>query len=281
MDIQTINENNFIVYRHTTPNGKMYVGVTSRPLNERCGKDGRKYKCQPYFFRAIQKYGWDNIKHEVLMEGLTEEQASLAEQLFIYYWDLTNRDKGYNRTEGGIKGAKHTQETKDKIAKGRIGKRHSEETKRKLSEQRKGEKSWNWGKSPSTETRRKISEAHKGKKCPWNIENPPMKGKKHSEETKKKYSEQRKGEGNNFYGKRHTDESKAKIRNSLPKKSVAQIDMKTGEIINIFVSQKEAERQTGAYHSNIAKCCKGKVKSVNGYVWKYLEDIDDECKTII
>ena len=48
---------------------------------------------------------------------------------------------------------------------------------------------------------------------------------------------------------------------------------KTNEVINIFVSQKEAERQTGAYHSNIAKCCKGKAKYANGYKWKYAEDI--------
>ena len=108
-----------------------------------------------------------------------------------------------------------------------------------------------------------------------------MKGKKHSEETKKKYSEQRKGEGNGFYGKCHTEESKAKIRDNLPKKGVAQINMETGEIVNVFASQKEAERQTGAYHSNIAKCCKGKVKSVKGYIWKYIEDTENEYKTII
>lgn len=250
----------------------MYVGITCQKPQERWGIDGNKYKGQ-LIFNAINKYGWDNIKHEILMSNLTEKQASLAERLFIGYWDLTNRDKGYNLTEGGLHGARHTQETKDKISRGNKGKRRSEETKEKLSEQRKGEKSWNWGKPLSTETKRKISEAHKGKKCPWNIKHPPMKGKKHSEETRKKYSEQRKGKNHPFYGKKHTEESKAKMRQNLPKKPVAQIDINTNKVLRIFESQKEAERQTGAYHSNIAKCCKGKAKYANGYKWKYAEDI--------
>ena len=101
----------------------------------------------------------------------------------------------------------------------------------------------------------------------------PNYGKHHSEATKRKYSEQRRGKNNAFYGKRHTEKSKALMREHLPKRAVAQIDMNTNEVINIFVSQKEAERQTGAYHSNIAKCCKGKAKYANGYKWKYAEDI--------
>jgi group I intron endonuclease len=100
--------------------------------------------------------------------------------------------------------------------------------------------------------------------------NAPYYGRHHTEETKKRYSEQRRGINNPFYGKKHTEESRLKIRDSLPKCSVAQIDIDTNEIINIFPSQKEAERQTNIYHSNISKCCKGKSKTAGGYKWKYI-----------
>ena len=46
--------------------------------------------------------------------------------------------------------------------------------------------------------------------------------------------------------------------------------------IKEYPSVREAERQTGLYHSNISKCCKGlkNYKSVGGYIWKYKELTD-------
>lgn len=51
-------------------------------------------------------------------------------------------------------------------------------------------------------------------------------------------------------------------------KEVAQYTMQ-GELLNIFCSANEAERQTGAYHQHISKCCKGKLKTTGGFIWKY------------
>lgn len=42
--------------------------------------------------------------------------------------------------------------------------------------------------------------------------------------------------------------------------------VETGEV---FISAMEAERCTGAYNTNIIKCCKGKYKTTKGYHWKY------------
>jgi len=62
-------------------------------------------------------------------------------------------------------------------------------------------------------------------------------------------------------------------------KKVKQIDVNTGEIINIFFGIEEASRQTGICSSNISACCnkkirnKGKyywqVKTAGGYKWEY------------
>ena len=74
----------------------------------------------------------------------------------------------------------------------------------------------------------------------------------------------------------HTEESKrrmseAKIGNhNSPQKSVLQF-FKTGELIAEYPSIWEAERQTGCHHGHICECCKGKLKSTGGFIWKYKE----------
>lgn len=229
-----MNKRSYVVYRHTAPNGKMYVGITKQQPPKLRWLNGRGYINNKYFTNAIIKYGWENFKHEILLSNLTQDEASLAEKLFISYWGLTNPDNGYNITKGGIQNFEI-----------------SDETRRKLSIAKQGKLNPNYGKNLSGI-------------------NAPYYGRHHTEETKKRYSEQRRGINNPFYGKKHTEESRLKIRDSLPKCSVAQIDIDTNEIINIFPSQKEAERQTNIYHSNISKCCKGKSKTAGGYKWRYI-----------
>ena len=85
-------------------------------------------------------------------------------------------------------------------------------------------------------------------------------------ETKEKMREQSIGEKNRFYGKKHTEQTKKLMSENRPKKSVICID--TGAI---YVSVREAERQTGAYHGDISKCCKGKRNIAGGYRWQYVE----------
>ena len=69
---------------------------------------------------------------------------------------------------------------------------------------------------------------------------------------------------------KHSEESKNKIRENTPSNPVLQFS-KTGDLIAEYPSTMEAERQTGCYHTNICKCCKGKIKSCGGYIWKYKE----------
>lgn len=44
---------------------------------------------------------------------------------------------------------------------------------------------------------------------------------------------------------------------------------KNGNIVNEFISAREADRQTGINQSSIIKCCKGKAKSAGGYTFNY------------
>ena len=51
---------NYCVYKHTTPNNKVYIGITCKDPNSRW-RNGEGYATQKYFYKAIKKYGWDNI----------------------------------------------------------------------------------------------------------------------------------------------------------------------------------------------------------------------------
>lgn len=44
---------------------------------------------------------------------------------------------------------------------------------------------------------------------------------------------------------------------------------KEGILKTIFNSVVEAEKETGVPHSNIVACCKGRLKTAGGYVWRY------------
>nr|DAH20548.1 MAG TPA: intron associated endonuclease [Bacteriophage sp.] len=178
------------VYKHTAPNGKVYIGITGGKVKNRW-QNGHGYKKQ-IFYRAIKKYGWENINHEILFEGLTKKQAGEMEQHLIEKYDCII-PKGYNKSKGGEYGSlgvHPSAETRRKISEGNKGKHQSAETRRKMSEASKG-------KHHSSETRQKLSEANKGKH--------------HSPETRRKISEANKGVNHPFYGKHHSVETRQKL----------------------------------------------------------------------
>lgn len=98
-------ERSYYLYLHSFPDGKYYVGITSQQPEKRWnnGKGYRRKRngrwCQPKMAKAIGKFGWENIKHEVLFEGLTKEEAERLEQELIIYYDSINN--GYNIAKGG------------------------------------------------------------------------------------------------------------------------------------------------------------------------------------
>lgn len=130
------NETSYSLYFHMNKiNGKRYYGITCRDPELRWGKNGIGYMNCSKFWRAIQKYGWDNFEHEVCMTNLSKEEACAAEKYMIAEFNTQNDLFGYNIDEGGI-APKHTQETIEKIRKANLGKFVSEETRSKIREAR-------------------------------------------------------------------------------------------------------------------------------------------------
>lgn len=212
------------IYLHLCKtNGKVYIGQTKRAnIKERFGKDGRRYYQCPRFGTAIKKYGWDNFSCLVLEDNLSFEEANYKEQFYISLYHSTDKEFGYNISNGGVVNKTIPLETRMKISnslKGKVtwnnGRKRSEETKRKISEKKKGISIPNnvvW----TEEMRKKQSERLKGHKMPqsaieklkqYSGENAIWYGKHHSEETKEKLRQYR-GEKASFYGKQHTQEYK-------------------------------------------------------------------------
>lgn len=183
--------NNYIVYKHICPNNKVYIGITSLKPNIRWNS-GYGYSHNILFFRAIKKYGWKNIKHQILYKDLTKEEAEQKEIELIKKYKSNNNKYGYNIENGGNSIGKLSNETKIKLSIAHKGKKIREETKKKISEANK---------------KIIISEEHKKILSKRMKENNPSKRKEVREKIKKAH-----------LGKKLTEEHKEKIRQSMLKR---------------------------------------------------------------
>lgn len=109
------------VYRHTCPNGKIYIGITSQADINRRWQNGYGYHNNVLFYRAIKKYGWNNIRHEILFDRLSKSQAEDKEIQLIRELKSDNPQYGYNIENGGNCTGTHSEETKRKISAAQIG----------------------------------------------------------------------------------------------------------------------------------------------------------------
>ena len=130
----------YSVYKLTAPNGKVYIGITSRKPEYRWN-NGKGYYQNKHLYSAILLYGWINFKHEILAKNLTKEVACLLEQELISMFKSNNPKYGYNNSSGGEAPNKGHKATKEEIAK-RVeaikGKPMSERGRQNISNAKKG-----------------------------------------------------------------------------------------------------------------------------------------------
>lgn len=156
-------EKKYCIYKHTNKiNGKIYIGQTCKSPKKRWN-NGAGYKPCTLFYRAIEKYGWDNFEHEILLEDLTLEEANKEETKFIKYFKSNNPKYGYNIREGGSN-SPLPQETKDKLSE--IQKRRnfkiSPEQRQAMIEGRRRSPNI-FGHKISEEHKKKLRKANMGK----------------------------------------------------------------------------------------------------------------------
>lgn len=129
----------YSIYKITNlMNNKMYVGFTSqnppaKRIYSHCSLANTAIS------KAIQKYGKENFKFEVILQGMDRNDVLSMETYFIETMN-TLSPNGYNLTTGG-ENYQFSEEIKNKMSVDRIGKnnprygtKHKESTKLKMSE---------------------------------------------------------------------------------------------------------------------------------------------------
>jgi len=282
---------NVIIYTLSDPQSLQirYVGVTKRVLSKRIrehvrdAKNGIKtHRCN-WIRQILQSNKYPFIE---IVDQVNECEWEFWEQYWISQFkqwglSLVNKTIGGGGTLGN-KGWKHTTESKERIRKSNSGVNN-----------------YNYGKSLSKEWKKKISASLTGKSNPFF-------GKKHTEETlMKKYCpvlqytlegvfvKEWKSIKSAIDGTSIKDISFAcsgkihsaggfqwRKKNGIPdkeisaakpyKKPVAQIDIRTGEIVKMWDSIRQAEQALNLSH--IGKVCSGykSHKTIGGYKWKFL-----------
>lgn len=86
-----------------------------------------------YFGKAITKYGWNNIKHEIILTNISKSEAVYTEKYLIKWYKMHHQS--YNITDGGegIEGFHFSSSSKEKISRALTGIKRSSKTKNLLS----------------------------------------------------------------------------------------------------------------------------------------------------
>ena len=241
------------IYTHTSPSGKVYVGQTVN-IKRRWGYNGEHYKnkkkdgsyIQISFARAIDKYGWDNFRHEIILENISKSEADYAEKYLIRWYKI--HGISYNITEGGEGTLGFVQvftpERRAAISEfmrhhhPRKGKHHTPETMAKII-------AANRNRVYTPEQRAAMAERARKN----------FAGYSSTPEARKRLSEYRKSHPETWIG-------------GWNKQEVHQYDLK-GNYIASYPSAMDAATSLGRnVNKDIGSCINGKITSAGGYLWR-------------
>lgn len=254
-------ERKYCVYKHTSKiDGRAYVGITRVGVKQRW-HSGKGYKRNQYFWRYIQKYGWDSLEHEILYDDLSEEDAVKIEKKLIAEWDLTNRDKGFNLDLGGS--------TNNTFWRGVYCiETHSEYDGTRIAERETGVRANNICYACNGKRQYAGKDAN-GKKFHWvysdekwlipQIINNCMFQKEYLNLKEESLFEE--------YKNKCIRRSVSRTREDL-RKNVYQYDLQ-GELLAVYSGLEEAATATKSNMSEIGQRCNGVGFTCGGYLWSY------------
>jgi group I intron endonuclease len=157
------------IYKITSPNGRIYIGLTNN-INKRYNSyASEKCKSQPKIYKSIKKYEFKNHFFDII--DFANSKKELEEKEIYYIKNYNSFENGLNCTRGGEgigkghipwnKGLKGvillSAETIEKIRLKNKGKVRTDEAKQKYKESKLGEKNPMFNKPQSDEVNLKKS----------------------------------------------------------------------------------------------------------------------------
>lgn len=272
-----------IIYKYTSPSGKVYIGQTTNERHRR-----NTWFCQKYRYagvainRARAKYGPENFTYEVLFKkkyNNKEEAIRELNNLEIYYIRLFDSYKnGYNNTIGGNTSIGHvvSHETRIKLSKINKGIKRSKESIEKARLSLLGSKHSKEAVKHSKLLRRNSGRLSKVGQYDeqghliivWSCvaEAAESIGVR---STNIYRAVNTLGKYKGFYWRKAPFSKQIKLsKHNKNSKKVEQYSL-DNKYIRTFNSLIEAANFLGKNYSNISTCCRGKIKSAYGYIWKF------------
>lgn len=93
-DLYQIENKPYYIYIHTCPNYETYVGMSKNPHQR--WNNGEGYKSNIRFYDKIKKYGWANIKHDIVAETGAKWIAESIERTLITHFMKKDKNKCLN-----------------------------------------------------------------------------------------------------------------------------------------------------------------------------------------
>lgn len=227
------------VYRHIRldKNEPFYIGIgTSKYYN-------RAYRTKNRSNLWTRIANKTNYEIEILFDNLTWEQACEKEKEFIKLYGRIDLKTGClaNLTDGGD---------------GAINAIISKEHRQKISES-------NRKRIFTEEDRKQISIRHTGR-----IKSEESKKKlSNSLKNSEKFKQSIKLNSEKYKGFKHSEESKKKIAKCKSKKIIQKT--LEGDIIKVWDSAKQVQREIGFSQGNISRCCNKDYNTAYSFKWEY------------
>lgn len=222
-------DKNYYIYKTTNiVNNKFYIGKSSIKNNS---IDHWYLGSGVLLKKAINKYGRDNFKKEIIEWCASLEESNEREKYWIEKLDALNLNIAYNIATGGD-GGYLGEEVNKRISKALKGRKHTEEFKQHISKLNKG---------------KKLSKEHIEAMRKANL------GIKRSDEYKQKLREQMLKK----YEKGYQNPNKIEIY---------MYDKKTGSYISSYASCTEASIDAGLSRKTIQNVCIGRNENKD-FIW--------------
>ncbi len=237
-----------LIYKVTNLiNGKIYIGQTTTSLEQR--KKEHEYRAsredrQTYFYNALNLYGNQNFKWEIIEYDIDFNELNNREEYWISYYKSNIKEFGYNMTKGG--------DNADNLNRWR-----EENPELVPLEARKG-----WAKMKQILSENPEKEQTRKEKAKIGVQKY---AKEHIKEIKQRSYQ--------VY-LQHKETQEKVLENNRKKKMKKVRCIETGII---YESINEAGRQTHNSPSNIKQCCDGIRKSAGKdnnkkLHWEYVKE---------